>query len=132
MSLIRGNFIVILMLVFSGMILPSLRWFAFLWLLLLFIADLLLNKKIVSPHLTSHIFLWVLLLILSDLLLINGMIPSHLMSEIFLWLFLFIIVDLIFVMLKTSMKRKEEIRQRAIEELMVTRKPWWRKHINHR
>ena len=129
MSLIRGNFIVILMLVFSEMVLPPLRWFAFLWLLLLFIADLLLIKKIIPSHLTSHIFLWVLLLILSDLLLINGMIPSHLMSDIFLWLFLFIIADLIFVTLKTHLKRKEEIRQKEIEELMVTRKPWWRKHI---
>jgi hypothetical protein len=129
MSLIRGNFIVILMLVFSDMVQPMLIWFAFLWLLLLFIADLLLIKKIIPSHLTSHIFLWVLLLILSDLLLINGRIPSHLMSDIFLWLSLLIIVDLIFVMLKTLMKRKEEIRQREIAELMVTLKPWWRKHI---
>jgi hypothetical protein len=127
MSLIRGNFIVILILVFSDIILPALRWIAFLWLLLLFIADLLLIKKIIPSHLTSHIFLWVLLLILSDLLLINGMIPSHLMSEMFLWLLLFIVVDLIFVMLKTRIERKEKIRQKEIEELMVTRKPWWRK-----
>jgi hypothetical protein len=129
MSLIRVNFIVILLLVFSDMILPTLRWFAFLWLLLLFIADLLIIKKIIPLHLTSHVFLWVLLLILSDLLLINGMIPPHLMSDIFLWLFLFIITDLFLVTLKTRMKRKDEIRQREIEELMVKRKPWWRKHI---
>ena len=75
MSLIRGNFIVILMLVFLDMVLPTLRWIAFLWLLLLFITDL------------------------------------------------------IFVRLKTLMKKKEEIRQREIEEIMATRKPWWRKHI---
>jgi hypothetical protein len=129
MSLIRGNFIVILMLIFADMILPTLRWFFFIWLLLLFIADLLLIKKIIPSHLTSHIFLWVLLLIISDLLLINGMIPTQLMSNIFLWLFLFIISDLIFVRLKTYIKRKEIIRQREIEELMVTRKPWWSKHM---
>ena len=129
MSLIRGNFIVILMLVFLEIVLPPLRWFAFLWLLLLFIADLLLIKEIIRSHLTSHIFLWVLLLILSDLLLVNKIIPSHLRSDIFLWLFLFIIADLIFVRLTTLMKRKEEIRQREIEELMVTRKPWWIKSI---
>jgi hypothetical protein len=129
MSLIRVNFIVILLFVFSDIILPTLRWIALLWLLLLFIVDLLLIKKAIPSHLTSHIFLWVLLLILSDLLLINGMIPSYLMSDIFLWLFLFIIADLIFVTLKTHLKRKEEIRQKEIEELMVTRKPWWRKRI---
>ena len=129
MSLIRGNFIVILMLVFSEMVLPPLRWFAFLWLLLLFIADLLLIKKIIPSHLTSNIFLWVLLLILSDLLLINRMIPSHLMSDIFLWLSLLITADVIFVTIKTRMKKKEKIRQKKIEELMVTRKPWWKKHI---
>ena len=129
MSLVRGNFIFILILFFSDLVLPPLRWIAFLWLLLLFIADLLLIKKIIPSHLTSHIFLWVLLLILSDLLLINGIIPSHLMSDIFLWLFLFIITDLIFVRLKTYMKRKEENRQREIKEFMVTRKPWWRKRI---
>ena len=129
MSLIRGNFIVILMLIFSEMVLPPLRWFAFLWLLLLFIADLLLIKKIIPSHLTSHIFLWVLLLILYDLLIINRMIPSHLMSDIFLCLCLFITSDLIFVTFKTRMKKKEKIRQGKIEELMVTLKPWWRKHI---
>ena len=129
MSLIRGNFIVILMLIFSEMVLPTLRWIAFLWLLLLFFADLLLIKKIIPSHLTSHIFLWVLLLILSDLLIFNGMIPSHLMSDIFLWFFLFIFADLIFVIFKTRMKRKEEIRQREIEELMMTRRPWWKKRI---
>jgi hypothetical protein len=100
-----------------------LRWVTFLWLLLLFIADLLLIKKVISSHLTSHIFLWVLLLILSDLLLLNRMIQSHLMSDIFLWLLLFIIADLIFVRLKTRMKKKEEIRQREIEDLMMTHKP---------
>ena len=129
MSLIRGNFIVILMLVFSEMVLPPLRWFAFLWLLLLFIADLLLIKKIIPSHLTSHIFLWVLLLILSDLILVNKIIPSNLTSDIFLWLFLFIISDLIFVSFKTRMKKKEEIRQSEIEKLMVRLKPWWRKRI---
>jgi hypothetical protein len=129
MSLIRGNFIAILMLVFSEMVLPPLRWFAFLWLLLLFIADLLLIKRIIPSYLTSHIFLWVLLLILSDLLLVNQIIPPHLTSDIFLLLFLLIIADLIFVRLTTRMKRKEEIRKREIEELMVTRKPWWRKRI---
>jgi hypothetical protein len=129
MSLIRGNFIVILMLVFSDIVLPTLRWIAFIWLLLLFIADLLLIKKKIPSHLTSHIFLWVLLLILSDLLLINGMIPSNLMLDLYLWLFLFIIADLIFVRLKIFIKRKEEIRQRKIEELIMTRKPWWRKSI---
>jgi hypothetical protein len=129
MSLIRGNFIVVLMLVFLDIFLPTLRWFAFLWLLLLFIADLFLIKKIIPYHLTSHIFLWVLLLILSDLLLINGIIPSHLISDIFLWLFIFIITDLIFVIFKARMKEKEKIRQREIEELMKTHKPWWRKHI---
>ena len=129
MSLIRGNFIVILMLIFSEMVLPPLRWFAFLWLLLLFIADLLLIKKIIPSHLTSHIFLWVLLLILSDLLLINGMIPSYLILDLFLWLLLFIIADIIIIRLKTRMERKEKIRERNIEELMVTRKPWWKKSI---
>jgi hypothetical protein len=129
MSLIRGNFIGILILIFLEMVLPPLRWFAFLWLLLLFIADLLLIKKIIPSHLTSHIFLWVLLLIFSDLLLVNKIIPSHLMLDIFLWLFLFIFADLIFFMLKARMKRKEEIRKRENEELMATRKPWWRKQI---
>jgi hypothetical protein len=102
MSLIRGNIIVILVLVFSEMVLPPVR---------------------------RIVFLWLLLLILSDWLLINKIIPSHFTSDIFLWLFLFIIADLIFVRLKTRMKRKEEIRQKEIEELMVTRKPWWIKHI---
>ena len=129
MSLIRGNFIVILMLIFADMILPTLRWFFFIWLLLLFIADLLLIKKIIPSYLTSHIFLWVLLLILSDLLLINGIIPSYLILDIFLWLLLFIIADLIIINFKTRMKRKEKIREREVEELMVTRKPWWKKCI---
>jgi hypothetical protein len=129
MSLIRGNFIVILMLVFSDMVQPMLRWIAFLWLLLLFIADLLIIKKIITSNLTSHFFLWVLLLILSDLLLINGMIPSYLILDLFLWLLLFIIADIIIIRLKTRMKRKEKIRERNIEELMVTRKPWWKKSI---
>jgi hypothetical protein len=129
MSLIRGKFIVFLMIVFIDMFLPTLRWFAFLWLLLLFIADLLIIKKIIPSHLTSHILLWVLLLILSDLLLINGMIPSHLMSDIFLWLFIYIIADLIFVMSKARMKKKDKIRHREIEERMEILKPWWRKHI---
>jgi hypothetical protein len=129
MSLIRGNFIVVLMLIFSDMVQPMLRWFAFLWLLLLLIADLLLIKKIISSHLTSHIFLWVLLLILSDLLLINGIIPSHLILDIFLWLTLFIIADMINIRLKIRKKRKEKIRQREIEKLMVTHKSWWKKCI---
>ena len=126
MSLIRGNFIVILVLIFSEMVLPPLRWFAFLWLLLLFIADLLHNKEIISCQLTSHIFLWVLLIIISDLLLVNKILPT---SDIYLWLLLLIIADLIFVSLTIHMNRKEIIRQGKIEKLMMTRKPWWRKRI---
>jgi hypothetical protein len=129
MSLIRGNFILILMLVFSDMIQPTLRWIVFLWLLLLFIADLLLIKKIIPSNLTSHIFLWVLLLILSNLLLINGMIPSNLILDIFLWLLIFIVADMVIISLKTHIKKKEVNREKEIEKLMFTRKPWWKKNI---